>query len=601
MTTPQNPYQKPSSLTTAASLEEYVDPMEEESPSSSKASHESRDGSQQSTTQENHQDKVLEIEEEDEPLPPSFQRTITEEILRDGDRPYVFWANIRFPIPEKPEDPVATMFDHLERFMHNMLEADAHFTVFPHNLSEYESIEDLPEPLEDPDQIPGEVEDWLEYFPGARPRARGGFTYTSALLGFHEPFPKVIKTLASWFRKTKFGLWKSSLQSEKPVSLGWLLFSTPTMDVEVLQGEITQRIASIPVGLRWKMISLGTQGSVPIEQQVKALHLEVDELDAALAKPRLMEVYTSKPEPGHFFPLGIRMRLVPELDSILNTKGRANAERLRACQNTWNSEKLAYIKMWEIELLDHYDLKTQTTLRKAMMSLSHPTNNKFALFHTIDRHWLEKCHVLTVLKSAEPQARAMIARMLPYLQWKFGMDEKKKSQIAKWFKPAARARAVDAYWDPTDECVKNTSDTMLTVAMADDDDLYWASEKPPPDPASPKRKRVQLEEESLEDTVSTIKSGLSTKKTRKSALKTSERNDDKTTHSQKDSPTVNSQATSISQLTEQVNEIKQTNKTFLARFDQLAEQMAALLVASQPQTNSQRPAGGHTRGSGHQT
>jgi len=94
MTTPQNPYQKPSSLTTAASLEEYVDPMEEESPSSSKASHESRDGSQQSTTQENHQDKVLEIEEEDEPLPPSFHQTITEEILRDGDRPYVFWANI---------------------------------------------------------------------------------------------------------------------------------------------------------------------------------------------------------------------------------------------------------------------------------------------------------------------------------------------------------------------------------------------------------------------------------------------------------------------------------------------------------------------------
>jgi len=34
-----------------------------------------------------------------------------------------------------------------------------------------------------------------------------------------------------------------------------------------------------------------------------------------------MEVYTSKPEPGHFFPLQIWMRLVPEIDSILNTKG----------------------------------------------------------------------------------------------------------------------------------------------------------------------------------------------------------------------------------------------------------------------------------------
>jgi len=98
------------------------------------------------------------------------------------------------------------------------------------------------------------------------------------------------------------------------------------MDIEVLRGEISLRIGSIPVGLRWKMISMGVQGSVPKAQQVKALHLYVDELDVVTAKPRLMEVYMSKPEPGHSFPLHIRMRLVPEMDSILNTKGQSNAE-----------------------------------------------------------------------------------------------------------------------------------------------------------------------------------------------------------------------------------------------------------------------------------
>jgi len=125
-----------------------------------------------------------------------------------------------------------------------------------------------------------------------------------------------------------------------------------------------------------------------------------------------------------------------------------------------------------------------------MMSLLHPTNNTFALFHSINRHWIEKCHVLTVLKSAELHARVMITGMLPYLQWKFGPDEKKKGKIAKWFKPATRARAADAYWDPAEECVKNTSDKMLMEAMADADNLYWAAEKPAPDPASPKRKQV---------------------------------------------------------------------------------------------------------------
>jgi len=137
---------------------------------------------------------------------------------------------------------------------------------------------------------------------------------------------------------------------------------------------------------------------------------------------------------------------------------------------------------------------------------------------------------------------------------------------------------------------------MLMVAIVEDDDLYWAAEKPPLDPALPKRKRVQLDEESLDDTVLTIKSGLSTKKMWKSALKVQDKGT-KNTEQSKDSLTIASQATSISQLTKQVNEIKQTNLTFLACFDQLAEQMAALLAASQNSSNPQCPAGGHTSGS----
>jgi len=137
----------------------------------------------------------------------------------------------------------------------------------------------------------------------------------------------------------------------------------------------------------------------------------------------------------------------------------------------------------------------------------------------------------------------------------------------------------------------------MTVTITDNDNLYWAAEKPPPDPASPKRKWVQLEEESLDDTVSTIKSGLSTKKICKSTLKAPDQGQ-KNSEQHKDSPTITSQATSISQLTKQVNEIKQTNLTFIACFDQLAEQMAALLAASQNTSNPQHLARGHTSGSG---
>jgi len=82
------------------------------------------------------------------------------------------------------------------------------------------------------------------------------------------------------------------------------------------------------VGLRWKMISLGTQGKIPKENQVQVLHVYVDEMDVATAKPRLTALYEGNTSVGHAFPLHIRMRLVPEIDLVLNTQGRRKIEKL---------------------------------------------------------------------------------------------------------------------------------------------------------------------------------------------------------------------------------------------------------------------------------
>jgi len=42
---------------------------------------------------------------------------------------------------------------------------------------------------------------------------------------------------------------------------------------------------------------------------------------ATIAKPKLMTLYKSQLSANHEFPLLIRMQVVPEMDSILNTKG----------------------------------------------------------------------------------------------------------------------------------------------------------------------------------------------------------------------------------------------------------------------------------------
>jgi len=68
-------------------------------------------------------------------------------------------------------------------------------------------------------------------------------------VGFSKPFTKVMKSMAPWFHKNKFGIWQSALQSEKPTSIGWLLFSTPLMDIDTLKEAITSAIDGVPVGL----------------------------------------------------------------------------------------------------------------------------------------------------------------------------------------------------------------------------------------------------------------------------------------------------------------------------------------------------------------
>jgi len=53
------------------------------------------------------------------------------------------------------------------------------------------------------------------------------------------------------------------LQSEKLISVGWLLFLTNTMDTDVLKGEISSAIGNIPTELCWKVINISTQESIP--------------------------------------------------------------------------------------------------------------------------------------------------------------------------------------------------------------------------------------------------------------------------------------------------------------------------------------------------
>jgi len=199
--------------------------------------------------------------------PPSFARAFVVQDLCTPNLPHIFWASIRIPVLPTPGNMTDAMFDALDKFVTKMKKADHQFTVFPHNLSKYGMLDNLPHSLEDLEDLPTEVDDWLD-FPQAKPHYNGRDVYMTVLLGLSIPLGRIMKEHNEWFCKIHFGLWEATIQTKSPVSVGWLLFSTNSTNIDILKKEISKFINDIPVGLCWKMISLGTQGKIPKENQV---------------------------------------------------------------------------------------------------------------------------------------------------------------------------------------------------------------------------------------------------------------------------------------------------------------------------------------------
>jgi len=258
------------------------------------------------------------------------------------------------------------------------------------------------------------------------------------------------------------------------------------------------------------------------------------------------------------------------------------------------------LKTWEIEFLDEQSREMGLSLCDVMMAIKHPANPRFSLFHSIDRHWKDDCYIITCLKSADSFAHAMIAALLPYVKWTLEVNYGKvmKSQVPKWFKPAARIWAADTYWDPKEECVCNKSDEMLNVAMSDEDGLYWEVEVIKTLPA--KRKKIKVDDESITDSVSVVKMAISLVKTRhttshwQNQIEATPPTKNTTT---KDAQTVVSQVSMITQLTKQVSILQLAHNKINSKLNKLAEFIMAQSANNKTPSPSKRKAAGGLRGS----
>ena len=372
---------------------------------------------------------------------------------------------IKIPPSDTPEETTTFI---LQQFLLKLKSYDKKTGIAPWE------VNNNTKPICSHTDMPTRPSEMAQFFPRIR-YMRNGTTWYSGLRLIHTvPIPELRKDMLPWLKDEGHGLFTRTLQVENITDVGWFVYSTWEMEAEALSAAIS-KVIQIEVGLRWKMINLGTRERIPPEQQVRALHIEVAVEDRLAAQRALLAVYGRK-NSGQY-PNGIRLRFALPIGAAYNLNTKAKLEKLRSRQQVW-SQTYKKGQSWEITQLD-FHLTNSLTLRQALTQIMSTTDKRFPLFHSVDRSTGKAAGIsFQFLPELESEARLMISNLLPYLHFHHGDIAK------KCFTPSAVERLDDCHWDPNTGTITGAFDDEIN--FLDDSDLmaqYISSKaSPPPNP-----------------------------------------------------------------------------------------------------------------------
>ena len=328
---------------------------------------------------------------------------------------------------------------------------------------------------------PSELE---KFFPRVFFKEEGFTWYSGAHIVHAIPMPDLKKDMIRWLKQEGHGMFERMLQVADTSEIGWLVYSTWQMEVDVLAQAIENTI-NIPVGIRWKQISMGNRERLPVEQQVKALHVEVASENRLIAQKALLATYGRRNTGA--YPNGIRLRFALPLHTAHNLTTKAKLERLRARQQVWLH---TYDKgfSWEITQLDHPVGKNLPSLRQVLLSIMSKTNPAFPLFHSIDRSNYKEAGVcFQFIPELANEARMTISNLVPMMKHAYGEN------VLKLFTTAAIERTEGCSWDPEKEMVIGVYDEEISYLDESDPMKDILNEKQPSTSNSTKTTNTETE------------------------------------------------------------------------------------------------------------
>ena len=369
--------------------------------------------------------------------------------------------------PTEPAQALEALKGVLREVWTVLKEADKKMVIYPWSnnaesriFSGLKKVEELPETLSG----------IQEYFNRAFPRKQGGTIYVSVFLGHEKTFKEMSTDYGWWFSGHNCGWYLKALQCEKSVVIGWLLYSTIDMDRDLLAAEIL-KTTGVSVGLRFKTISVNSREQLRKEQMVGAIHIEIEDKNYYGNKMRVEDLYRATCDE---FPLGIKLRLCPQIQDATDPSSMTKLERLRLRQAAFLANVQTTVST-DIGVLDFVDPKMANwTLRELIMSIR--DDEGVNVFVSVDRHFLGRGFVFQFTSRYSARAQMMIRGLIPYL--KAHLEPRYHDQLLKCFTMDSVTRSMVLEWDAVRQCVVSAADKRVDALLEgwDLDDEYEFAE-----------------------------------------------------------------------------------------------------------------------------
>lgn len=309
--------------------------------------------------------------------------------------------------------------------------------------------------------IPTSLFLFKKYFQKAKPNEKGGMIYTDLFLNHSKPIDALLGDMSWWLKKEKIDIYVKEIQSEATTRLGWLSFSFGEIHIKTLMTEISL-LSQVAIAGRFKLILEDHwDPDIDNEDRLKGVHLECTRSDERSARTRLKQLYlTDSTE----YPLGIRMRLIPEYKDI-----EGNINNIKKVANL-KAKKAHFLKALSYETSDiimdlditHSTLKL--TLRGMVMSIKSWDEKPSTLFHGVNQSWKGSKIKFSYLPTHAYAAKMRIDGLIQYLRHKYGDD------AIDFFVPGAVHSKSDWTWDDVNKVIINPMSKdleMLDEADAD--------------------------------------------------------------------------------------------------------------------------------------